>query len=116
MLKDALQKHDIEPTIELAPHFFEVSHALESHGLKHRDNGNRLAAASADKGVVAKCARAFFQIRHDGVSNAAPVPIGVNVNRELGCLPVSAPSTEHFKRSPSNDAAVNLRDGNGMGR
>jgi len=116
MLKDALQKHDIEPTIELAPHFFEVSHALESHALKHGDNGDRLAAAAANEGVVAKRARAFFQIYHDGAPDAAPVPIMANVNRELGCLPVSASSAEYFKRPPANDAAVNLRNRNGMGR
>ena len=116
MLKDALQKHDIEPAIELAPHFAEVRNTPKTHRLEQGNDRGRFAAASPDKSMIIECARACFQVDHDSASDSAPVPFVMDVYREFGGALVRTPAPEYLQRAPADNLAVNLRYGDGMSR
>ena len=105
-----LQEYDVEPSVKLAADLPEVRDAGKPRRLEESDDGRRLAAASADERVMSEVTGARDQVAQNGAADAAAVPLGVDVDGELGGMPVRGAAAEHFERSPAHDRAVNLRD------
>lgn len=113
-LKHALQEYDVEPAVELAADLPKMGNAVKTQCLQHGNYRGRLAAASADERVVFKRACTRYKIVHDGAADAAPVPVMMNINGELGRAPVGGAASEDFERAPSDGDAIILRHGHGM--
>ena len=83
-----MQEYDVEPAVEFAADLPEMGGAGEARRLEQCDYGRRLAAAAADERVVPDREGARDKIGQQGAADPVAAPFGVDVEGELGRVPV----------------------------